>query len=164
MTVVLLMGIGFLISCASNVRVLAQEPGQQRLPVSALDAESQRCMRCHNGSNGPVIELRPINAAVEFRFSGHVCTVNHSIGMDYRASYLKQPDQYRPVEVLDPAITLVDGRLGCLSCHIKQLQEDEIGFVNDDSPTYELQHVCTVDTVLTLMVFGDLLCIRCHIR
>jgi hypothetical protein len=43
--------------------------------------------------------------------------MSHPISVDYEAAYLAKPRAYHPPESLDPAITLLNGKIGCATCH-----------------------------------------------
>ncbi len=135
---------------------------EQRLTPAQLDPESRACMGCHNGSGGRAIALRPVTAPVEMAWEGHLTTVNHSIGMDYAQSYLENRALYTPPAALNPAITLVNGRVGCLSCHLKKREEAGGGEVRVLPASLARAGECTADEALARKVFGSSLCVECH--
>jgi predicted CXXCH cytochrome family protein len=90
----------------------ALTPTQEELSGN-LDRVSLECIICHDGSVGKVIDYR---TAGEETLTYAGSSLSHPIGMNYR-----EASQYtqglRPVEQLSPLITLVDGKVGCSSCH-----------------------------------------------
>ena len=163
MTVMLMVDIGLFLCCGSAVEGWSQEEGLQRLPVGDMDEESQRCMECHNGSAGPAIALRPVDAPVEFEGLGQMCTVNHPMGMDYQGSTVKYPDEFRSAAAVAPGISLIDGKVGCLSCHIKRSLRNSL-VTRRDLMLPESPGQCTDDSAVTAMLFGLNVCLGCHVR
>ncbi len=126
-----------------------------RLSVSDLDFESRKCMRCHDGSNGTYIPLRPVTAPIEHVEAGSIKTKNHSVGMFYAKSVEKQPTGYVDPISLNSRIKLIGGKVGCLSCHIKKTDEE--------GPSRNEQ-VCTNDSKAAEEIFHGRLCQQCHIK
>lgn len=132
------------------------EQSQNRLHKTELDIESEQCMRCHDGSKSREIELRPVNAPVEFIVDGFMKTSNHSIGMSYQQSYVSNPGEYVHTGSMNPSIKLIDGKVGCLSCHVsknKLLAFNSMNIVPDE---------CNYDKELTQQAFQGNLCVQCH--
>ena len=104
---------------------------------SILDSISLECINCHDGSVGKVIDVRIVGEET-LTYAGR--SMDHPIGMNYR-----EASQYnrklRPVESLSPLITLVDGKVGCASCH--------------NQYSHEL-------TMLVTSNKGSGLCMQCH--
>ncbi len=138
--------------------VFSQNRGSIRIPPSQLDYESQHCMKCHNGSDGPTIELRPVSAPIEFDRGLWMRTKNHSIGMPYTESENKNPRGYVPVGALNVNIKLIDGKIGCLSCHVAKPQLLASLSVETNSEGNE----CGVDVEGTKKTFQGNLCVYCH--
>ncbi len=157
-----------LILCTTATRIAAQpatntaypQPSTNRLNVAYLDAESQQCMACHNGAFGQHIELRPAGAPLEFEQSRNVKTKNHAIGMDYSIAYEANPQEYVAPHALDKNVRLIEGKVGCLSCHIKRqdLIADVSSFVS--SPTMQ----CSNDKAAAQIEFRGPNCLKCHIK
>ncbi len=75
-----------------------------------LDTTSRLCLTCHDGSGlGPV---------AHFALAGGLQAAGgaHPIGMDYEqvTAYNRK---YQAAASLAPEIVLMDGKMGCLSCH-----------------------------------------------
>ena len=102
-----------------------------------LDRVSLECIICHDGSVGKAIDYR--NAGEEtLTFTGQ--SLSHPIGMNYHEA-TQQNRRLRPVESLSPLITLVDGKVGCSSCHNQY--SDELA-------------------MLVISNRGSALCMQCH--
>lgn len=141
-----------------SLNALSQNLGSIRIPSSQLDYESRHCMRCHDGSRGQTIELRPVNAPIEFDRGLWMRTKNHSIGMSYSETENKNPREYVPVGALNPNIKLIDGKIGCLSCHVAKPQLLASLSVETNSADNE----CGVDVEGTTKAFKGNLCLYCH--
>jgi predicted CXXCH cytochrome family protein len=104
---------------------------------SILDRISLECVSCHNGAIGKAANSR--NAGVEtLTYNGS--SMDHPIGMSYREA-AQYNDELHPVESLSPLITLVDGKVGCSSCH-NQYSHERIMLVMSNK--------------------GSGLCLQCH--
>ncbi|MBI5470906.1 MAG: hypothetical protein HY961_01030 [Ignavibacteriae bacterium] len=136
------------------------QPPSSRLSVAQLDAESQRCMACHSGAFGQHIELRPAGAPLEFEYGRTVRTRNHAIGMEYQIAYEANPQEYVAPAALDRNIRLVEGKVGCLSCHIKR--EELIVQATSYVPVSDMQ--CSNDNDALQKVFRGPNCLKCHIK
>ncbi|MEK9137930.1 MAG: hypothetical protein AAB393_12465 [Bacteroidota bacterium] len=137
-----------------------EQPPSNRLSVAQLDAESQKCMRCHDGSLGSRIELRPAGAPIEYEFGRTVTTTNHAIGMSFSTAYEANPTEYVSPSALNPNVKLVDGKVGCLSCHVQK--EVLIAQTSAFVETPETQ--CSFDKEATRRAFGGPSCLNCHIK
>ncbi len=104
---------------------------------SILDRVSLECINCHDGAVGKVIDVRMVGEET-LTYAGR--NMNHPIGMNYN-DVAQYNDKLRPVEDLSPLITLVDGKVGCSSCH--------------NQYSHEL-------TMLAMNNKGSLLCLQCH--
>jgi hypothetical protein len=151
---------GFILIAVNLIALSAfcQTPGSIRIPSSQLDYESRHCMRCHDGSGGKTIELRPVSAPIEFDRGLWMKTKNHSIGMAYFETENKNPREYVPAGALNPNIKLIDGKIGCLSCHIAKPQLLASLSVETNSEMIE----CSVDIEGTKKAFQGNLCLYCH--
>ncbi|HEY6871928.1 MAG TPA: cytochrome c3 family protein [Geobacteraceae bacterium] len=81
-----------------------------------IDSFSKECLNCHDG-------LRATDVTVDYRnepgISGrgrHVSGKDHPIGM-YYASYAALGRGYKPAAMLNRKMVLVNGKVGCLTCH-----------------------------------------------
>lgn len=80
-----------------------------------VDSFSFDCLSCHDGSTSPAHDISYKNAADSGTFSGSGLR-SHPIGTHYgSASYVN--NQLRRLENIDPNMVLVDGKVGCLTCH-----------------------------------------------
>ncbi len=104
-----------------------------------IDSFSKDCLGCHDG-------LRASDVSVDYRSRPGMRTgrlvsgKDHPIGMEY-ASYAAFGRGYKPVTALNTRMVLVNGRVGCLTCH------------NPLNP--EKSHLVMGD-------FGSALCLTCH--
>ena len=82
----------------------------------AVDSVSAECLSCHDGSVArlSVIGVGSWSHAEGFTNSD---TGTHPIGVDYEDVYMNSPGEFRPPSMLDSRIKLVDGKVGCVSCH-----------------------------------------------
>lgn len=81
-----------------------------------IDEISKECLSCHDGSvssSDIVVEgsWRHGSALSKYDPQG-----NHPMGVKYRRSKVHS-GELRPPETLDPVIRLINGRVGCCSCH-----------------------------------------------
>lgn len=80
-----------------------------------VDSFSFNCLSCHDGTSSPAHDISFKNADRSGAFSGNNLS-SHPIGTHYgSASYINP--QLRRLEYLDPNMVLIDGRVGCLTCH-----------------------------------------------
>jgi predicted CXXCH cytochrome family protein len=79
-----------------------------------VDSFSFGCLSCHDGTNSPGHDIDFKNSG-RSDFSGSNRR-SHPIGMHYgSASYVN--NQLQRLENLNPNMILIDGRVGCLTCH-----------------------------------------------
>jgi predicted CXXCH cytochrome family protein len=81
-----------------------------------LDPISFDCITCHDGISAPLHDIRFKNDA---RRAGNIQTVMgpHPIGMHYGSASYAKPGSLRDQGSLNDDMVLVNGRVGCLSCH-----------------------------------------------
>lgn len=82
---------------------------------ATIDSFSYDCVLCHDGMNAKYHDIR-FRSGQRESISLKTVLASHPIGMSYGAMAYENT-KLRPQHGLDPAITLVDGRVGCLSCH-----------------------------------------------
>lgn len=107
-----------------------------QLPPPLLDPGSAGCVSCHEDS---------ITVSEPFEIC-HQGNCDHPAGVNYEALALKNRGLV-PADRLDQAIKLVDGRIGCLSCHI---------------PYAAGSHEEAADSMLSIDNKGSALCMACH--
>jgi predicted CXXCH cytochrome family protein len=77
-----------------------------------LDENSKECISCH--------EQKGRNAAEDIKDKNHpgmaAISVTHAIGTDYIYASSKLPSLRKP-DALPPSMTLVNGRIACITCH-----------------------------------------------
>jgi predicted CXXCH cytochrome family protein len=78
-----------------------------------LDADSRRCLECHDGVNATDANNTTAWNRGGLRI-GNV-TTNHPVGIEYPPR--KKRDEYRPASALPDEIQLSSGRISCVSCH-----------------------------------------------
>lgn len=83
-----------------------------------IDGASLMCLSCHDGSIGSSSDVQVKAGSWKHgaSFSPYNPQGSHPIGVRYRTAMLKRGG-LRPIGMLDPAIRLVDGKVGCCSCH-----------------------------------------------
>ncbi|MBI1919494.1 MAG: hypothetical protein HYS23_00280 [Geobacter sp.] len=110
-------------------------------PPAMLDRMSFECLTCHDGTSATLAEVRFQSSETTNNYAD--ITKNHPIGIDYEEAMSRHPGQYRSIDSLDRRISLLDGKLGCITCH--------------DSINPEVGH-------LSMNNDGSALCLECHIR
>lgn len=120
----------FLLMTASPALTLAQ------LPPALLDPGSAECVSCHEDS---ITVKEPFEVC-------HQGGCDHPAGVSYESLTLKNRGLV-PADRLDPAIRLVDGRMGCLSCH---------------TPYAAGSHEKSTGGMLSIDNKGSALCVACH--
>ena len=81
-----------------------------------LDTVSFDCITCHDGISAPLHDIRFKNDTV--RTDGMKMVIGpHPIGMHYGSAAYAKPGTLRDQSSLNEDMVLVDGRVGCLSCH-----------------------------------------------
>lgn len=124
-----------------------------------LDAVGEACMACHNGTAAGHITVK--NAGAPLQVAGTM-NVNHPVGMDYNEYAYRKPRSYQPSTALDPNIRLVDGKVGCVSCH--QLKENAPQQLAMADLAPERNSNCTASNQLTVGPEESDLCLACHIK
>lgn len=110
-----------------------------------LDAESTRCLKCHEGG------LKGNRVC-------HRGGCDHPIGVDYAAAARRNPSLPR-ASTLDPALRLIDGRIGCLTCHVPFDSKNHLDLYAKRVETYE---ATGVDNMLSVDNNASRLCMSCH--
>lgn len=83
--------------------------------VTQHDVTTEQCMQCHNGSHGRQITTKGADEPMQFNSVGK--QVNHPVGMDYQTYAGRKPGSYVHPAMLNPRVRLVNGQVGCVSCH-----------------------------------------------
>ena len=106
-----------------------------------IDEVTFECISCHDGMSAPYHDSRFKSDAQSV---ASIATVKggHPIGVHYGAAAYTRND-LKPMDELNENIVLVDGRVGCLSCH------------NPLNP--EKNH-------LVMSTEGSALCLNCHTK
>ncbi len=126
------------------------------LEFAQLDAITRGCMECHNGEGGARhITLK--SADTPPQISG-AHGVNHPVGMEYDAFAYREPYSFQSSDSLNPEILLVDGKVGCVSCH--QLRAGE--FQKLVSVQMNISR-CSASGQLTTGPRETDLCLSCHL-
>lgn len=81
-----------------------------------VDSFSFDCMSCHDGMNAKYHDVRIRNGEREGSMSLQTVLASHPIGMHY-GSAAYENRSLRDQRLLNSSMTMVDGRVGCLSCH-----------------------------------------------
>ena len=83
-----------------------------------IDRLSQMCLSCHDGGSlggSADVQVRSGSWKHGTSFSGYDPQGSHPIGVKYRAAMRR--GGLRPVSALNQAVKLIDGKVGCASCH-----------------------------------------------
>lgn len=107
-----------------------------RILAAGLDAGSAECVSCHQDS---ITVNEPLQVC-------HQGDCDHPVGVGY-TSFSSRNRGLTPPEALDPAIKLIDGKMGCLTCHIPYVAAD---------------HENTSNSMLSVDNTGSALCVACH--
>ena len=98
---------------------LAFDPGRG-FPINLM-RDSRFCLTCHDGTIATNILGQYFDPAWDsFRGetpSNFCSTVSHSVGIDYRLAQLNSQGKLRDPLLIDPAVKLENGLVGCTSCH-----------------------------------------------
>jgi hypothetical protein len=80
-----------------------------------IDTFSYDCLTCHDGVNTRMHVINFKNDS-QNRGSSQALSKDHPIGMHY-GSYAYSSDTFRRLYELNEDMILVDGKVGCLTCH-----------------------------------------------
>ena len=80
-----------------------------------IDSFSYDCILCHDGMNAKYHEIR-VSSGQRQPISLVNVLSSHPVGMPYGAAAYENA-KLRHMTALNESIALVDGRVGCLSCH-----------------------------------------------
>ncbi|MCL4222259.1 MAG: hypothetical protein KJZ65_12915 [Phycisphaerales bacterium] len=94
-------------------------PAMSRGGFERIDAESQGCLECHDGSTATKVGERRTGDLFE-----HGSRQEHPIGVSYKARKGRDAIPLKPVQSLDKRVRLFDGTVGCGSCHSVFSQHD----------------------------------------
>ena len=81
-----------------------------------IDALSALCLGCHDGTVGPSAAVKIGSFRHGVRPADSAQELSHPIGINYRGAMTRRGGLHPP-ENLDRRIKLVNGRVGCASCH-----------------------------------------------
>lgn len=81
-----------------------------------IDTFSLDCLGCHDGINARIHNIRYKNNVMDRTSSMETVRGSHPIGMHY-GSYAYTSNHLRGLTELNEEMVLVDGKVGCLSCH-----------------------------------------------
>lgn len=81
-----------------------------------IDKFSFNCLTCHDGINAKIHEIRHKDFDLSQNARFEEVRGNHPIGMHY-GSYAYAGNSFRKLFEIDEDMVLVDGKVGCLSCH-----------------------------------------------
>ena len=79
-----------------------------------IDDKSRECLSCHDGTISSSTHDR-LNR-LDWQHNQNI-GMSHPISIDYEQSYLRKPREYHAPEKLDSRILLIDGKIGCETCH-----------------------------------------------
>lgn len=111
-----------------------------------LDSSSAECVKCHQASIVP--GKTPI----------HGEGFGHPVAIDYEELASRNRGLKSPAE-LDPAIKLVDKRIGCTTCHVPYSEYDHKALARKRKESQAMP-----DPMLVLSNSGSALCTACHLK
>ena len=79
-----------------------------------IDDNSRECLSCHDGTISTEATTKIQGLSWEHRKN---IGLSHPIGVDYSQVYTSKPRLYHPPERLDQRIALINGKIGCETCH-----------------------------------------------
>jgi formate-dependent nitrite reductase cytochrome c552 subunit len=132
-----------------------------------LDPVSAGCMSCHGGDHALGIVIKSADAPLQFTSSGHQS--NHPVGMNYEKYAAGLPSGFHPRAGLNPGINLVNGQVGCGTCHqqksrstpahgAESAQVMRLAAADSSDPGQR----CTSTSALTVGPRTSDLCMACH--
>jgi len=111
----------------------------------SLDASSNRCLMCHVGLS----------------VGGRLChhgDCSHPIGVDYVRLAAGNASLVPPSK-LNPAMKLIDGKMGCLTCHVPYNKKNHLELYKKRNKVYLKTGV---DVMLAVDNNWSGLCMACH--
>ena len=100
--------------------------------IVEIDTFSVGCLSCHDGITAPARDIR-IKNDTDPGVSIQSVLGSHPIGMNY-GSYAYARREYKSLQALDPNMTLIDGKVGCLTCHNPlNPEKNHLAMNNDNS-------------------------------
>lgn len=84
--------------------------------IMEVDTFSVDCLSCHDGVNAKAKDIRYKNNSNKRSTDMSSVRGSHPIGMHY-GSYAYADRSFRPLHSLKPGMELIDGKVGCLTCH-----------------------------------------------
>ncbi len=115
--------------------------------ASSLDALSTQCLKCHEG----------------FASGGRLChngDCSHPIGVDY-IRLARGNASLVPPSKLDPAMKLIDGKMGCPTCHVPYNKKNHLELYKKRKKVYVKTGV---DVMLAVDNNWSGLCVACHLK
>ncbi len=79
-----------------------------------VDDNSRECLSCHDGTLSSMADTHI--KGLSWEHSKNI-GLSHPIGVDYESVYLRNSRRYHPPRNLDPRILLLNGKIGCATCH-----------------------------------------------
>ncbi len=104
----------------------------------SIDDNSRDCLSCHDGTLS--VESSTQIKEVNWEHTKDI-GLSHPISMDYASVYFQKPRTFHPPQSLDSRIILVDGKIGCETCH---------------------DHYSEIENKLVMDNFRSRLCLSCH--
>ena len=149
--VILLLTAGM---CSAATGLQQYRPGTVSTRV---DSETLRCMQCHDGVSAVDVEitLPGTNTGVTSLHTG-----KHPIGMFYGDYVRATPLEYRRHDVTNSDISLVDGKVSCVSCHTSK--QESLQPILTSQTSLKEDTVCLSSAGAKSEPGG--VCQSCHIR
>ncbi len=113
-----------------------------------LDSRSKECIKCHKA------DVTDKHVSIIGDTGGH----EHPVGVDYFSLALRNPTLMKPSELV-PALTLVNGRISCITCHVPY---DESNHLKLAAKRKRMPAI--PDPMLTVDNTMSGLCTSCHLK
>jgi predicted CXXCH cytochrome family protein len=103
-----------------------------------VDDNSRECLSCHDGTLS--VESDSQISEINWEHSRDI-GLSHPISVDYAEVYFRSPRTFHPPDALDEKIRLINGKIGCTTCH---------------------DHYSELEKKLVMDNFRSRLCLSCH--
>ena len=97
-----------------------------------IDGISMICLSCHDGTLGSATNIKVGTWRHGAPFSPANLQGSHPIGVNYRRAMMSRRGGLHPPERLNRKIKLIDGKVGCTSCHDINSREPMLLAISND--------------------------------
>ena len=126
---------------------------------TTLDRISVQCLSCHDGVIASSVNAKQPRTLMQFRGPS---SLDHPVGMSYAQVAQRKRGAYIPASALDTSVTLVNGKVSCVSCHTL---EGTVGHPDISKQTQrQIEIGCVSVKTLTDKQNRQELCLSCHVK